>query len=78
MHVHAHVDYDTHAHAQAAARRERIVSLMSVVRSSLNLMRAGNIFIKFSQNGPPHDRWALHDAETMPCALALCAYECAC
>ena len=49
---------------QAAARRERIVSLISVVRSSLQMMSIGNIFIKFSQNGPPHDRSVWYDAES--------------
>ena len=27
------------------------------VMAAAHMLRVGNVFIKFSQNGPPHDRW---------------------
>ena len=42
---------------QAGARRRRIVSMTNEVMAAAHMLRVGNVFIKFSQNGPPHDRW---------------------
>ena len=42
---------------QAACRRMRIFEIFSEVSLACRMLRSGNIFVKFSHNGPPHDRW---------------------
>ena len=42
---------------QSAARRARILALASDLLLSARMLSNGNVFVKFSQNGPPHDRW---------------------
>jgi len=41
---------------QVAYRRQRIGVIMREVFLSLAMLKGGNIFIKYSQHGPPHDR----------------------
>jgi len=41
---------------QAALRRARVTEIMGDVFMALRMLRIGNIFMKFSHNGPPHDR----------------------
>ena len=47
----------------AAARGERIRSIFSEVFGASRMLRAGNIFVKFSKGGPPHDRWVWCDKD---------------
>jgi len=46
---------------QSGLRRLRVVEIMSEVMMAVRMLRAGNIFMKFSHNGPPHDRWVWLD-----------------
>ncbi|KAL1503284.1 hypothetical protein AB1Y20_011337 [Prymnesium parvum] len=48
---------------QAAARRERLYGMFREVVDCAHMLKAGNIFIKFSQSGAPHDRavWLSRD-----------------
>ena len=46
---------------QAGLRRLRVVEITSELLMAARLMRAGSIFMKFSQNGAPHDRWVWLD-----------------
>jgi hypothetical protein len=48
---------------QNHARRERVQSLLSEMLSAARMMKSGNVFIKFSDKGPPHDRWVWIDPE---------------
>ena len=42
---------------QAALRRYRIGEITAELLMASRMLRAGNIFMKYSRNGPPHDRW---------------------
>ena len=42
---------------QSSFRRLRIGEITSEILMASRMLRAGNIFMKFSMTGPPHDRW---------------------
>ena len=42
---------------QAALRRMTVVEISREALMASRMLRAGNVFMKFSHNGPPHDRW---------------------
>ena len=50
---------------QASLRRLRVLEIFTEVLLASRMLRSGNIFVKFSQNGPPHDRWVWADDEVL-------------
>jgi len=59
--------YQTVVTLQKMHRGRVIKTIVRQVRMAANLLKAGNIFLKFSKDGPPHDRlvWVTPDLRTL-------------